>query len=946
MSEERALPAVPNGGGNGIGGDGPYVLVAIDAPSAATPLFVGIPFPVEGFAESSFKVTGVTLTFDGGAVAVTDTSGLHDWSSWSASITPASAGLHTLTAQATGAGRTDTKTVQVQAYPVLTCVSPAPSAGMITSTALSVVLQIQVGDPAFNVGQSGWQYQLAGGPWSPPTAVSQPSGSIWQFTILLPAAAVPAGGTVYPLQIRATTSSSPPSPPRSATLALTVHAVDTTPPELLTLAIPDVLAGTAPVITLRASDQPSGAVYSGIPPGGLTALFDGQPVAVAQTAGGDPSTWSVTLPTVTPAAHQLTVALHDVAGNPATVTQPIWVQLTSWTRLEPFPRDPTMMEGLQARIADPAWLLARQAAFGELTGQDAGSPVSVRLRAHASRLTRFRPARTPGTSDPATGPGELLPAGGGPLEMLAEAEPEPATGGAGRPLFAAQAGLSYLRYLRRAPGIGDLTTYQQGLLQAYPIATAAPGSGAPVPGIPPLPAPDDPALQPYLGRVPDGARLYADLAAALRPPGTGSLPAAPALGGASPAAVTSAAQDWLAWYEAASGQELGYRDTWVPERMEYAFSVAAPGPAAETVLAAGELDSGDLDWVDFDLLASKAAPASPSVSLGAVPADPGGAETSIVAVGLPAPVIFRGMPLARWWDFEDASIDFGAITAPAESATTSLIVEFAMRYGNDHFIIPIRLGVGSVLRVDSLVVTDTFSDTSGQVLLIPSIPDVDTAAGPFRLFEHTIAASTGGAPARDPLLVLFPTAGQVTGGSALEEVHFIRDEAAEVVWAIEETALGPDGLPVDRNAGALADFQPLAPTPDDGAALPTRTYYLRTNVPFNWFPFPQGLVAGQDPSGGPMLAMADVRPLDLSQPSPLPWGRILAPFAPAAPPGSQQLQPGVLMPPEEVTRAGTQVRRSWRYARWTDGRQLSWVGRRVQPGRGPGSSGLGFDLAL
>jgi hypothetical protein len=57
-------------------------------------------------------------------------------------------------------------------------------------------------------------------------------------------------------------------------------------------------------------------------------------------------------------------------------------------------------------------------------------------------------------------------------------------------------------------------------------------------------------------------------------------------------------------------------------------------------------------------------------------------------------------------------------------------------------------------------------------------------------------------------------------------------------------------------------------------------------------------------------------------------------------------QPGVLLPLEEVTRVGAQVVRGWRYARWIDGRQLCWVGRRVRPGRGPGASGLTFDLTL
>ena len=37
-----------------------------------------------------------------------------------------------------------------------------------------------------------------------------------------------------------------------------------------------------------------------------------------------------------------------------------------------------------------------------------------------------------------------------------------------------------------------------------------------------------------------------------------------------------------------------------------------------------------------------------------------------------------------------------------------LLVEFALAYGNDWFVIPIELDVGSLHRTRSLVVTDTF----------------------------------------------------------------------------------------------------------------------------------------------------------------------------------------------------------------------------------------------
>ena len=943
MSEDTPPPGEaagkpsPNGGnGNGNGNGRPpttWVSVAFTTP-AATAMFVGVPFTIQltALSHPTGNVSSVSLTFDGRALALVSGSG----GSYHAVVTPATAGAHTFVADAssTSLGKSATTTLGFTAVPALSGTSPTPATGVITTATLSFDVGVAVAN-SFAVGAGGWRCQLASGPWTQPTAVSQPSPSTWKLTLTWPEVAVAAGGTGSPLVIQATTPQN-----LTATLALSVHAVDQTPPRV-TLTVPEAVVGTPAAVTVQVTDRAEpGAVFSGVPATGVSVRFDGQPCAVTQTAAGDPGTWSAALPPVTHAAHSVTVDVADIAGNTAAATSIVPVALASWTRLEPVPRDPTLTAGLQARVADPFWLLARQAAFGEFTGRDAGSPVSFSLSATASRLTRFRPARVPGTGTPATGPGELLAPGGGPLEMLAEAEAEPGQGGAARPLFAAQSGLHYRRLLARAAGAGDLSTYEQGLLAAYPIPPPAPTVG---PGVPPPPAAGDATLAPYAGRVPDGARLYADLVTALRPAdaGPGALPASPALGGADAAVVTSVARAWLSWYEAVSGQELGQRDTWIPERSEYAFSVAAPGPAAETVLAAAELDTGELDWLDFDLLASHdIAPGSPSVSLGAVPADLPGGDTSIAVTGLPAPVTFRGMPNRRWWDFEDASIDFGAITAPAESLTTSVIVEYAMCYGNDHFIVPVPLDVGSLLRVESLTVTNTF----GEVLVVGSVAEVDSATGPFRLFEHANPTQAGPTPVRDPLFVLFPTAGDVIYGPALEEVHFLRDEAAELVWAIEQTALGPAGQPVDRTADALAHFMPLTPTPNDGSALPVRTYVLRSDVEANWFPFLltyPAATAGAAPRPPSQLAMADVPPLNTDQPTPLPWGRILAPFTPAG-----TAQPGVLLPIEEVTRTGAQVARAWRYARWIDGRQLSWVGRRVRPGHGPGASGLSFDLAI
>jgi len=47
---------------------------------------------------------------------------------------------------------------------------------------------------------------------------------------------------------------------------------------------------------------------------------------------------------------------------------------------------------------------------------------------------------------------------------------------------------------------------------------------------------------------------------------------------------------------------------------------------------------------------------------------------------------------------------------------------------------------------------------------------------------------------------------------------------------------------------------------------------------------------------------------------------------------------------QAIPRAGADVTRRFRRARWTDGSTHVWVARRARPGRGPGWSGLAYDL--
>ena len=72
--------------------------------------------------------------------------------------------------------------------------------------------------------------------------------------------------------------------------------------------------------------------------------------------------------------------------------------ITTWTRLEPLPREGSMARSLQAQVRDPLWFLTRQWQMGEFLGDDAGSPVQATLGLEQRSITTYRP----GLDDAAT----------------------------------------------------------------------------------------------------------------------------------------------------------------------------------------------------------------------------------------------------------------------------------------------------------------------------------------------------------------------------------------------------------------------------------------------------------------------------------------------------------------------------------------------------------------
>jgi hypothetical protein len=575
--------------------------------------------------------------------------------------------------------------------------------------------------------------------------------------------------------------------------------------------------------------------------------------------------------------------------------------ITSWMRLEPRSRNAEMNTSLQARIYDPLWMLTRQWQLGEFQGEDNGSPVVARWRAEAARITRYHSgAIVPNTRvDAPRYDGSRMP-----LETLVERETvRPAIQQHSKPeklRLAAEAGQQFLRMLHHQPLSSD---YRPAFIReyAFPVLTTEQRASL-----------DRDSLNFFdlmAPRLPDGRRLYD----AFRSTSAG-IHIAPTLQIASAdlAEVEKAAQLWMRWFETFFSEPETDNLSWLPERMEYAFSVGTRLSDGERVLTAEEYFDGHLDWYAFD--------ANAEVSLGGATDD---AVKEVTCTVIPAPVSFRGMPAARFWEFEDAQVDFGSVDAGPTDLARMLLVEFALDYGNDWFVIPIEVPVGSLYKTRSLVITDTF----GVRTLIKPNSESGAPHSLWRMFQLSHTRGSGIAAPASNTFFLPPSLLKSLENRPIEEVLFLRDEMANLAWAIERVVESPTDQPLNRFETYLERKRSDDASPSPPAIAPgTLRYQLATETPDYWVP----LLPART-NDGLRLKRGAVLKTDGRAEHVHALGRILE--------SGEELS----LFEEEVPREGVRVTRNYQFTRWIDGSSHFWVGRRKGVGRGEGSSGLQFD---
>jgi hypothetical protein len=343
-------------------------------------------------------------------------------------------------------------------------------------------------------------------------------------------------------------------------------------------------------------------------------------------------------------------------------------------------------------------------------------------------------------------------------------------------------------------------------------------------------------------------------------------------------------------------------DSWIDERIEYHFSVRVGDAGAQRILSAPLHEGAAIDWYSFDHVPDG------RLSLGDEPAD-GSAATATRSV-LASPLRYAGMPSDRLWQFEDGAVNLGKLEVQPHDLARLCFVEFAMIYGNDWFVVPVDVDAGSFATVTELAYTTTF----GERFVVPPADD-NGRTGRFRLFEIDAIGSDRTLNG----LFLPPATRGTAEGRALEDVLFVRDEGANMAWAIESTVEDAGGDPRRRRDEPQPPLDPADPAPPADLQ-----YRLATTVPRQWIPLVP--VPKPDRRGGFVLRKGTMTDRDESV------GRLLDPTP-------------FTLQEEEVPREGVRVRRVPALLRTVGGRRVRWIARRVSVGLGEGSSGLAFDGA-
>jgi hypothetical protein len=560
--------------------------------------------------------------------------------------------------------------------------------------------------------------------------------------------------------------------------------------------------------------------------------------------------------------------------------------ITAYNRLEARPRAINFERSLRAEIRDSLWMLTRQWQMGEYEAEDAGSAIEAKLmtrNAHID-LVVFPDGKSQSYND-------LIP-----MEVMVERETVPFTLAlkvqTAQMFLKLHSNLLKDKYLVKYrsvyaidPAFKDILDGQADSLNLW-LATAR--------------------------RMLDGERLLQDIQ-------DNQFKTKVGIDAADESEIDSIILKFLEWMDRQLSQPgKDINSAWNTEALTYQFSVSAPESGDRRInLDAPQYHQGRLDWYNFEHNLKGIIPSAES-GAGIV------AEDEIISV-IPTRSSFKGMPNPRFWEMEERLINLGKLNAKTTDHMLMLLAEYGLIYANDWMVIPYKIPVNTLCEIKGLVVTDVFGD---RTLIRRGNENKESDWQRWSMFN---LSHRGNMSAYSHQLFLPSTLQDTQESEPLEQVNYIRDEMANMVWGIEETISDATSRGINAIELAAKNRIELERVSESQAEI---QYVLGTPVPQNWIPFIPVQVPGsiQDirylRANMPRLGSP---PVDVIKPLGVLLNEVPAPY---------------YINEEEIPYAGTIVRRTWQRTRWYNGKTYVWIGRYRETGRGQGSSGLQFDQII
>ena len=396
-------------------------------------------------------------------------------------------------------------------------------------------------------------------------------------------------------------------------------------------------------------------------------------------------------------------------------------------------------------------------------------------------------------------------------------------------------------------------------------------------------------------------------------------------------------EEYRSWFEDKYHLRQSEKSFWNPEKLAYVFSLGVGGD----IYSAENYSTGHIGWYTFD----KAPVRGHNIY---------SKQYTEFFGYLPAKATFPAAPARRLWEYENHRVQFGNLSNDDVSQLASAVMmEYVAMYSNDWMMIPVHTKAGRQIIVDHIVVNDTFGDvqmigrTPGRHdNKAPEVPFTDRWALFSNVRSDAYAANDKKGDFRTVDGLFLPASLlRVSESEPIEEVQFLRDEMANMVWGVEkriddECGGSLDGKTMSDKVLTVVDAQNGPEVKGEENA--EFKYLIQNRVPVNWIPFiplPESGAMGRE-----IRFRRGRMPIYINDGSkkPFKWVRPSTSVLAVKRDNEGKVIPFYLNE-EEIQEYGTKVTLTNQQTRWLNGATYTWRGFAKKISGYQANSGLMFD---